>query len=69
MRGVHAADSDLDVVIEPPDRFSLFDLIALQQSLTKAVGLEAHVTTYGSLHPRMRDEILSEEVRFLDEAA
>ncbi len=55
VRGDHSRRSDLDIVVDHPRPFSLYDLIALQQKLSEALGIEAHVTTYGSLHPRMRD--------------
>lgn len=63
VRGDHSAASDLDVVIESPEAFSLYDLVALQHELTEALGVQAHVTTYRSLHPRLRGEILEGELR------
>jgi uncharacterized protein len=62
-RGEHSPESDFDIVIESPKSFSLYDLIGLQQELSSALGIEAHVTTYRSLHPRMQVDILKDEVR------
>jgi len=66
VRGDHLPESDLDLVIESPDSFSLYDLIGLQQELSAALGIEAHVTTYRSLHPRMRDDILKDELQLFE---
>ena len=62
-RGDSAPDSDLDVVVERPSGFSLYDLIGLETALTEVLGVHAHVTTYGSLHPGMKEQILADEVR------
>ena len=65
-RGTQHSASDLDVVVELPEDGTLFDQIRLQLALTEALGIEAHVSTYGSLHPAMKDRILAEEVRVLE---
>ena len=58
-------DSDLDIVVELPGESTLYDQIRLQMELSDALGMEAHVSTYGSLHPGLKDRILYEEVRVL----
>jgi len=65
VRGDHCDQSDLDIVVDHPRPFSLYDLIALQQALSEALGIKAHVTTYGSLHPQLKDKILRDEFRIL----
>jgi len=65
VRGEQSDSSDIDIVVERPGSFSLYDLIRLQQALSDALGIEAHVTTYGSLHPKLKAKILSEELRIL----
>jgi predicted nucleotidyltransferase len=44
---------------------TLLDLVRLRADLIRALGLEADVVTYGSLHPRLRDRIPGEQVRVL----
>lgn len=66
VRGDFRPDSDLDVVVEPPPRFSLMDMAGLRLDLSDALGIEAHLTTYGTLHPKMRDRILADEVRVVE---
>ncbi|MBE0617125.1 MAG: nucleotidyltransferase domain-containing protein [Proteobacteria bacterium] len=63
VRGDNSPESDLDIVIECPKLFSLYDLVKLQQELSRVLGIEAHVTTYRSLDPGMQDDILKDEVR------
>jgi len=65
VRGDRSEPSDLNVVIDRRVHFSLYDLSRLHQTLSEALGIEAEVTTYGSVHPRLRRRILSEELRIL----
>ncbi len=65
VRGDHRPDSDLDVVVECPSGFSLWDLSGLRLDLCDTLGLDVGVTTYNALHPMMRDQILAEEQRVL----
>ena len=64
-RGTAASSSDVDVVVEFEQGRTLLDLVGLRLDLTEVLGREADVVTYGSLHPRLRDRILSEQVRVL----
>ena len=64
-RGEARENSDLDVLVELPDRSSLLDLIGLQLELGDALGISVDAHTYRSLHPLLRDRILAEEVRIL----
>ena len=66
IRGDHSPESDLDVLVECPQPFSLYDLIRLQRELSETLGVKAHVATYTALHPRMKDEILTEEFRIIE---
>jgi predicted nucleotidyltransferase len=65
VRGDNTEDSDLDVVVEVPERFSLLDLVGLQYELEDLLGIKVDVVTYDGLHPRLRDRILGEERRIL----
>lgn len=58
-RGDHRADSDVDVFIDHDEtaRFSLFNLAGIKLAIEQQLGLEAHVTTRGSLFPAVRSEI------------
>lgn len=62
-RGESGPDSDLDLLVELESGRSLLDLVGLQLDLTERLGIQTQVVTYNSLHPLLRDRILSDEVR------
>jgi predicted nucleotidyltransferase len=61
-RGEATDTSDLDVLVEFPVGKSLFDLVQLEFDLADAIGKKVDVVTYGSLHPRLREKVLREQV-------
>lgn len=54
-------NSDIDVLIEFKGDRSLLDLAGLKIELEEALGRKVDVLTYSSLHPLLRDRILSEQ--------
>ncbi|MFH1112226.1 MAG: nucleotidyltransferase family protein [Patescibacteria group bacterium] len=65
VRGEGSESSDIDFLIEVPRGTSLFDLADLQLKLEQALGKNIDVVTYRSLHPLLKDRILTEQVRIL----
>lgn len=59
-RGQENPESDLDLLVELPPGSSLLDLVGLEQDLTAELGIKVEATTYGSLHPLMRDQVLAD---------
>lgn len=57
--------SDIDMLVDVPRGTSLFDLVDLQMKLTEVLGKEVDVVTFASLHPLLKDRILSEQVPIL----
>ncbi len=64
-RGESTAKSDLDLLVKFQGKRSLLDLIHLQLELEEALQKKVDVLTYKSLHPRLKERILNEEVRIL----
>ena len=65
-RGDATEDSDIDLLIEfKGKRKSLLDLAALKIQLEESLGRNVDLITYNSLHPLLRDHILSEQVIIL----
>ncbi len=65
-RGDATEDSDIDLLIEfRGKKKSLFDLAALKIQLEENLGRNVDLITYNSLHPLLRDRILSEQVIIL----
>lgn len=58
-------ESDIDFLVELPEGASLLDLAGLGLALEQALGRKVDVLTYRSLHPRLRERILAEQVAIL----
>ena len=65
VRGEEKRGSDIDVLIEPPKGMSLFGFVDLQQKLEKAIGRKVDLGEYSTLKPRIRQKILSQQIRIL----
>ena len=65
VRGEMDEESDIDILIEFEGRKSLLDLSHLKNELEDTVNRRVDLLTYRSLHPRLRDRILAEQVPIL----
>ncbi len=65
VRGEMEEESDIDILIEFEGRRSLLDLAHLKNELEDAVNRRVDLLTYKSLHPRLKDRILAEQVPIL----
>lgn len=61
VRGEEREDSDIDILVEFEGEKSLLDLAGLKIELEEKLGRKVDVLTYNSLHPLLRDRILSEQ--------
>ena len=64
-RGDYKRGSDIDILINAPKDFSLFDVAGLEMSLEKAFGRKVDLLTYNSLNSLLKERILKEEIRIL----
>lgn len=64
-RSDNVIDSDIDMLVDLPKNSSLFDLVDLQQKLEDVLGKKIDLVTYKSLHPLLKNRILSEQVQIL----
>lgn len=64
-RGDNKPTSDLDVYVDydPGKKFSLLDLAGIKILLEDALGLDVHITTKSSLHPKMKNDIEAQSIR------
>ena len=53
--------SDIDILVEFKGEQSLLDLAGLKIELEESLGRKVDVLTYDSLHPLLKDRILSEQ--------
>jgi len=58
-------ESDIDLLIEFEGRKSLLDLVGLKLELQEVLRKEVDVLTYKSLHPLLKEKILSEQEEIL----
>ncbi len=65
VRGEMTAESDVDILIEFEGRKSLLDLAHLKNELEDAINRRVDLLTYRSLHPKLKDRILAEQVPIL----
>ena len=65
VRGEAGERSDIDLLVEFEGRKSLLDLAGLKINLEALLNRKVDVLTYNSLHPLLKDRILSEEVAIL----
>ena len=56
-RGEDDEKSDLDLLVDPTERTSLFDLAGLQLELSDLLGVPVDVFTPGALGPRIADSV------------
>jgi predicted nucleotidyltransferase len=62
VRGEMTEGSDVDILVEFDGRKSLLDLAHLKNELEDTINRRVDVLTYKSLHPRLKDRILAEQV-------
>lgn len=64
--GTQRADSDLDLMVQFPEKSSLFDLVGLELELRDALNLDVDVLTYNTqLHSIVREGIQREQIAIL----
>ncbi len=61
VRGEATKESDIDLLIEFEGRRSLLDLAGLKLELQELLKRKVDVLTYASLHPLLKERILSEQ--------
>jgi predicted nucleotidyltransferase len=62
VRGEMTDESDVDLLVEFEGKKSLLDLAHLKNELEDAVSRRVDILTYKSLHPRLKERILAEQV-------
>lgn len=65
VRGEEKDDSDIDMLVEVPRGTGLFGFVGLKHKLEDALNKKVDLITYASIHPRLRDRILREQLPIL----
>lgn len=61
-RGEGRPDSDIDLLVEPPEGTSSFDFVRFTSLLEETLGRKIDLVSYGGLKPGIDDDILSDAV-------
>ena len=62
MRGTDKEGSDLDLLVEPTDETTLFDIGAIRHELREILGLTVDVLTPKALPEKFRQRVLDEAI-------
>lgn len=65
VRGEQNKNSDVDILIEVSDKFSLLFLVSLKRILSNALKKDVDLVEYSTIRPELKKQILNEEVRIL----
>lgn len=65
VNGLLGPESDIDLLVDMPAGASLLDLAGLALDLEQALDRRVDILTYNSIHPRLRERILAEQVIIL----
>ena len=63
VRGEDDEGSDLDILVDPTDETTLFDIGAIQYELSELLGVSVDVLTPMALPDKFRDMVIAEAVR------
>jgi len=64
-RGEARPDSDIDILVEIPLPYGLFEFIDIKQSLEDALGKKIDLVDYQGIKPRIKESILQNQVQIL----
>jgi len=64
-RGAATERSDVDILVEFTGATGLLDIAALELELSDLLGRPVEVVTYRALNPRIKDQVLQEQVSIL----
>ena len=64
-RGDNKKKSDIDILAEIDEKYSLLDIIGIKLSLEKAVKRKVDLVEYCLIRKEIRDNILNDEIRII----
>ncbi len=65
VRGEQRDDSDIDILVEYPDKTTLFDVVELKHNLEDVLEKSVDLVAYNGIKPRLKQYILSEQLPIL----
>ncbi len=64
-RGEQKKKSDVDILIQISDKYSLLDLIKLRMAIKEKLKKKVDLIEYSTIHPLIKEQVLKEEVRII----
>jgi predicted nucleotidyltransferase len=64
-KGTNKKSSDLDLLVEIKNKYSLLDLVKIKLELEKKLQKKIDLVEYSTIHPLIKKEVLKSEVRIL----
>ncbi|MBU3924206.1 MAG: nucleotidyltransferase family protein [Nanoarchaeota archaeon] len=64
-RGECGKNSDVDILVQLPRSFDLFDLVRIKRTLEKALGRDVDLVEYCVIKKQIKKQILGEEIRII----
>ena len=65
VRGDATEHSDIDILVELPEAYDLFDLMDIQSALEERLHKKVDVVTYQSVHPLLKDSVFKNTMAIL----
>ena len=65
VRGEQTDESDVDVLIEPDKKMSLFDIAGIEIAIEKELRRKVDILTYNGINRFLKKKIIMEEIKIL----
>ncbi|RZB30300.1 MAG: uncharacterized protein SRB1_02580 [Desulfobacteraceae bacterium Eth-SRB1] len=64
-RGEQNENSDIDILIKPTENMSLLDFAGIKLEIEDELKNKVDFVSYKTIHPRLKKQILNEEIRII----
>lgn len=64
-RGEAKKKSDIDILVKFKGKKSLLSIVRVERELQESIGKKVDIVEYSTIHPRLKNQILKEEVPIL----
>lgn len=64
-KGTTSKNSDVDLLIEPADDFTLFKMLQLEEEITALLNRKVDIVEYNALKSSIKDEVLNSAIAIL----
>ncbi|MCX2681279.1 nucleotidyltransferase family protein [Galbibacter sp. EGI 63066] len=63
VKGGNTEESDIDILVELESKISLLEFVKIKLDLEDLLGKNVDLVEYGAIKPRLKEQILSEEMK------